>query len=93
MQETPNEFKSNQPSESSEQEVSRQRISELIEQRNFLTTELKGLIEEERAIIAGRASDDASFERLIAINQRERELVEKQGEIETDVSELWNHSH
>lgn len=92
MLENPNESKNNQHFESAEKEARPSRISELIERRNLLASELKGLIEEEGTIIAARANDEASFERLIAINQRERELIDAQGEIERELSALWRRS-
>ncbi len=92
MPETPKEFNISQHPESTEQEIRKQHIHELFERHTLLAKELKEFIEQEGNLIAANRDDEASYKRLDEIYRRERELIEKQGEIEKEMAELLSGS-
>ena len=92
MPETPKEFNASQHQESTEQEAREQNVHELFERHTLLANELKELVGEEGILIAANRNDKASYKRLDEINRRERELIEKQGEIEKEMADLLSGS-
>lgn len=86
MQEGPEGLTGAHSSNSSEQEIARQRIRELIQEHKVLNDELKRLISEEGNLVAKSSAEEIAFAHMEQITKREFEIIDKQKEIIDEIT-------